>query len=831
MSKGGGNLAQLNDLVSRVERLSNAVGNAKAPDLPIGGMSAVLDLSNKLWSQTAGADMDDASKQRSVLLLEAQGAPIPQLPDALLEARQPAEETVRQSVVPPNDNTAFLANRRKDLIVQAVEDALSNVLSFDYNSYIAGRMQKWRQMDQKFQSLAPPDGFFETVEKTLGDQEFTGGRIEARASTMSNLKMAFANEISSYVDLKLLGGEHFNLLSAMQRVANDSKDQITSKLWTYVSLLSRVVKGLPNVSPVNKDTSEYRLKFCSVVQNHLELVYADYLSYVVSERLEVAKLGGMPGICSLVHAYLNVIMPVPYPGYEDVLINGHPVWAVIYCCLRCGDREAAVAAADDAGPALADFKEVLKEFPDENLTHLSGETVLKLRLMYQRTVRLSSDPYKRAVYCSIVPCDPEMLQVMADTIEDWIWVHIRQAVMSEHMAMTSDSGDRSAIGSDRPYVGLEHLQKTVSDTYGESYFDQGSSVIVYFSALWLSGQFELAIEYLSRRSSKLFVQAVHVAIVVFDLGLLTTNSNYVSPLITVDTERSEKRLNLVQLILRYCNDFRTTNTRQALDYYYLLRDFKYFDGSDVFSAMFTRLVLETKEYWALLGHVRLDGTVAPGLAAKYNFNEKELIQKVAQESLKKGDVLLAVQLYDLAGEHQQAASTLADAIATTLLARPEGRKSVTKSEIGILASSIYTRYLKTPSKVSAQSIGLLKCMLDVMDYFESFEQKKYNNAFVIIRSLKFVPLSRDELSTALRSFAVVPDQVRLLLSDILISLMKMLTEEFKLLQERQEGFSGAKSGREVKEIAKLLVQYAGSIPHRLSSDAIGCLVQLQVSML
>ncbi|CDW56888.1 Nuclear pore complex protein Nup93 [Trichuris trichiura] len=714
MSKGSGELTELNDLVSRVERLSNAVGDAKAPNLPIGGMSAVLDLSNKLWRETAGADIDDASKQRSVLLLEAEGTPIPLLPDTLLEARQPAEETVRQSAVPPNDNTAFLANRRKDLIVQAVDDALSNVLYFDYNTYIAGRMEKWRQMDQKFQSLAPPDGFFETVEKTSGDQEFTGGLTEAASSgAMSDLKMAFANEISSYVDFKLLGGGYFNLLSAMQQLTANSKDQIVNKLWTYVSLLSNVVKRLPNVSPVNKDSSEYRLSFCSVVQSHLELVYADYMSHVVSERLEVAKLGGMPGICSLVHAYLNVIMPVPYPGYEDVLIHGHPVWAVIYCCLRCGDREAAISAANDAGPALADFKEVLKEFPDENLTHLGGETVLKLRLIYQRTVRLSSDPYKRAVYYR------------------------------------------------------SHLQKTVSETYGESYFDKGSTVIIYFSALWLSGQFELAIEYLSRHSSKLFVQAVHVAIVVYDLGLLTTNSNYVSPLITVDAERSEKRLNLVQLILRYCNDFRTTNTRQALDYYYLLRDFKYFDGSDVFSAMFTRLALETKEYSALLGQVKPDGTVAPGLAAKYNFNEKELIQKVAEESLKKGDELLAVQLYDLAGEYQQVANTLADAIATTLLGRPEGRKSVTKSEIGVLASSIYTRFLI----------------------------------------------------------------VRILLNDMLISLMKMLVEEFRLLQDRQEGFSGAKSGREVKEIAKVLVQYAGSIPHRLSSDAISCLVQLQVSMI
>uniref|UniRef100_A0A5S6PYR6 Nuclear pore protein n=1 Tax=Trichuris muris TaxID=70415 RepID=A0A5S6PYR6_TRIMR len=836
MSNVNGELTELNDLVSRVERLSNAVGDANAPSQPFGGMSAMLDLGNKLWRQTAGTDLDETSVQRSAIMLEAQGAPVPQLPPALLEARQPNEDALRQPAAPPNDNTAFLASRRKQLIVQALDDALSNVLTFDYNSYVRERMAKWRQMDQRFQSLAPPDGFFETVGKGPGERELTLGRVDTRSNVMSDLMAAFAKEISDYVDLKLLGGGRFDLLAAMRRLAEKSKDQIVIKLWMYVSLLSNVVKVLPTVPSVNKESSEYRLTFCSVVQSHLELVYSDYVSHVVTERLEIAKLGGIPGTYSLVQAYLNVIMPVPYPGYEDVLIDGHPVWAVIYCCLRCGDLQAAIAAAETAGPSLADFKEVLQQFPEENLTYLRSETELKLRLMYQRSVRLSKDPYKRAVYCSVAPCDPEMLHVLADTIEDWIWVHIRQVVMSEHMAATSELGDRSGIGSERPCVGLEHLQKIISETYGESYFDQGSSALIYFGALWLSSQFEMAIEYLSRHSSTLFAHAVHVAIVVFDMGLLTTNSNYVSPLITIDSSRSEKRLNLVQLVLRYCNDFRTTNTREALDYYYLLRDFKYFDGSNVFSAMFTRLVLDTKEYWALLGHVRPDGSVAPGLAAKFDLDEHELIQKVAKVSLEKGNELLAVQLYDLAGEHQAVATTLAHAITTALLGRSDGRKSVVKSEIGVLASSIYMRYSKTPERINAQSMRLLKCLLEVMRYFEAFEEGNYNDAFVIMRGLKFVPLSKDELSTALRSFSMIPDQIRLLLSDVLISLMKMLIEEFKLLQdnyaqERSNGFSGAKSCREVKEIAKTVVQYAGSIPHRLSSDAISRLVQLQVSML
>ena len=40
-------------------------------------------------------------------------------------------------------------------------------------------------------------------------------------------------------------------------------------------------------------------------------------------------------------SFLNVRVPGSTPGLDDGLVDGVPVWALIYYCLRCGDLEAA----------------------------------------------------------------------------------------------------------------------------------------------------------------------------------------------------------------------------------------------------------------------------------------------------------------------------------------------------------------------------------------------------------------------------------------------------------------------------------------------------------
>lgn len=47
---------------------------------------------------------------------------------------------------------------------------------------------------------------------------------------------------------------------------------------------------------------------------------------------------------------------------QDGEIEGHPVWAVIYYCLRCGDLNAAMQVVNRVQHQLGDFKTWFQEY-------------------------------------------------------------------------------------------------------------------------------------------------------------------------------------------------------------------------------------------------------------------------------------------------------------------------------------------------------------------------------------------------------------------------------------------------------------------------------------
>lgn len=140
---------------------------------------------------------------------------------------------------------------------------------------------------------------------------------------------------------------------------------------------------------------------------------------------------------------------------QDGEIEGHPVWAVIYYCLRCGDLNAAMQVVNRVQHQLGDFKNWFQEYMNSHdrrwgsLSSLSKEVLSrlpslfiylssnssrcslsptsenKLRLHYRRALRNSADPYKRAVYCLIGKCDiNDNHGEVADKTEDYLWLKV-----------------------------------------------------------------------------------------------------------------------------------------------------------------------------------------------------------------------------------------------------------------------------------------------------------------------------------------------------------------------------------------------------------------------
>ena len=82
---------------------------------------------------------------------------------------------------------------------------------------------------------------------------------------------------------------------------------------------------------------------------------------MVYSNLSSAQLGGVPGTFNLVRSFLNIKHPTSAPGLDDGLVEGVPVWPMIFYCLRCGDIAAALQAATAAGPALQEAITLLRE--------------------------------------------------------------------------------------------------------------------------------------------------------------------------------------------------------------------------------------------------------------------------------------------------------------------------------------------------------------------------------------------------------------------------------------------------------------------------------------
>lgn len=80
--------------------------------------------------------------------------------------------------------------------------------------------------------------------------------------------------------------------------------------------------------------------------------YLDFIKDTVYRSPPQAKLGGRPGTYQLVKSFLNIRQIGRNPALVDGLVEGQPIWAMVFYCLRCGDVEDALNAVMKAGYVL-----------------------------------------------------------------------------------------------------------------------------------------------------------------------------------------------------------------------------------------------------------------------------------------------------------------------------------------------------------------------------------------------------------------------------------------------------------------------------------------------
>lgn len=337
-------------------------------------------------------------------------------------------------------------------------------------------------------------------------------------SSMDSIEMAYASQVGQYNEALTKGGLKPTLADNLAALFPEEKDAEVAMMWEMAMKMMEIVPPSPN-----SDASKYRVspaisKLILVKSKaYLENAFLKFVKNTVFSNLQQAELGGIPGTYHLIKSFLKVKISAHTPGLEDGIVDGVPIWPLIYYCLRSGDISAAVQAASEAGPGLAEVKKLLEEIASAADKRLSPHAENVVRINYKRSLRSTTDPYKRAVFCVLAACDPnDEHSEVATSLDDYIWLKVIQ------IREKADSNEA---------LTLSDFQKQMSEDYGESHFNAYVQPFLYFQVLFLTGQFELAFEFLFR-VDRLRAHSVHMCLAMHECGLLLLPSNIQAPLIT-----------------------------------------------------------------------------------------------------------------------------------------------------------------------------------------------------------------------------------------------------------------------------------------------------------
>lgn len=679
-----------------------------------------------------------------------------------------------------------------------------------------------------------------------------------RLSRTSPNHQAYDDVICRHNTSQMEGGTQQSLVDMFKQLASQNDDQAALEMWTLVGYMVKVERRSAIGPLVNQSLA------------FLEKSYLSFIERMVSSNLQEARQGGVPSKLNLIISYFNARHNAPYAGAEDGLLEGHPVWAVVYQCLRCGDQDALANVVEKAMKLIGDFADVLKEYKESPQRKLSVPSQKEVKLRYRRTVCNSSDPYKRLVYCLMAKCDlQDDHPDVATTTDDYLWLKLSMVDQDEEEedgggsnscaggggsgggvgggsfggANTSGSGrNRSRrrslnksfdAGPSGDKFSLAQLQSLLLENYGESHFNAHQQPLLFSKILFLIGQFEGAVEFLFRFDPHRHL-AVHIACTLHSHRLLLLPHNYNTHLLSKDPSDSAhtRRLNLVHLITTFNHTFEHHDPTKALHYYYLLRSIKALESdTDLFTHSLCQLVIANRDFDLILGQTQSDGSRKPGLVDKFRVDPDKVIERVAVEVEGQGHMVDAVRLYDLAKKHDKVLELL-----TQLLSQVVSQPSKPRAD---QLKQIALQFANRPSYQTLTSplLTSFHLLLDLSSFFQAYHSGDHQEAYNIMRELNLVSLSPNSLEGMIKRVHSLCREVKRCIPEILLATAHCIYQLYKeLALSSQTSMNSVDDAsrktlmNEYRAQLQSVVSFSGSMMSRMPSHVTAQLVSLEASI-
>lgn len=816
------------DLLQQAEQLTADMDSGWELPRVERNLHQLAEAGQRLWAQTTGTAGDNAAVKASILL-GTKGFDVPRLSEKLdrLDTAKTFEplEPVRET-----DIQGFLRNERENAILSAIEEARKNTFNQAEKHQWSCMEKEWEKEKEKILNSLLGAGQ-ESIDFAAETEVFTTSSLNLQGrSALDATELAYARQVYIHNEALILSARH-NIVDGFMELTDRFDDPIIKDMWTFVKELGEEAQNRGSTSQAMAEkirfSLDFQVGFIKKARNFLEKRYLKFVQDTVYDNLHEAKLGGVPGTFHLVKSYLKIKLPPVIQGLEDGDVDGAPLWPLIYYCLRCGDPRAALQAVNHVPQHLGEFRDLFAEYMNSKEERLSPSSESKLRLQYRRSIRTSQDPFKRAVYCLIGRCDvlSDSHQEVANKTEDYLWLKLNQVTVDE------EDGIHDSLT-------FQKLQIMLLEQFGEAHFGAYQKPLLYFQVLFLTGQFEAAIEFLSRVEA-FRSHAVHFAIALYKMQLLLLPESIQAQLLTkaIGFPAPGRQLNFARLIMSYTRKFEVTDPREALQYFFLLRGMKGPHGEDLFMSCISELVLETREFEMLLGRLEQDGSRKPGCIDKFHKDTQRIIEIVAKDSAEKGLSEEAVKLFDLAKNHDKALEIL-NKLLSQVISTSSGLQSP-RDRLQAMAFDLAQRYRTLGHTASQSRISTFYLLLDLMQFFDLYHAGQLDTALDVMQKLKLVPLRNDSVEERVAAFRQYNDEIRRNFPDVLLATMNILYENYRKIRgtglsplvESQRDDGGQEKYREIlRHQARALITFAGLIPYRLPGDTNARLVQLEVLM-
>ncbi|XP_045766875.1 nuclear pore complex protein Nup93-like [Maniola jurtina] len=810
-------------LLQQAEQLTTEIeGNEELPRVER-SLGQVLEASHELYSRVI---QSGPNQIQAHVLFGSKGIDLQQISQKLetLSSKRTFEPL---QPIADSDIESFLKNERENAILSLIDEVNKNSLQTTEDQKWEHMLSEWNKEKIKLMNamIGPSQNWLD-LKRTPELPSIADTPKKFGHSMLDSVEAAYARQVQQYNKLIAHGAKSRTALhQKFLQVAEEFNDPKVKEMWEIIKTMANIPALVRDEDPL-KARGNPTIQKCLIAQGkkYLEKRYKQYMSDVVRANPAAALRGGEPGTFPLVRGFVGLrLQGQNNQGLTDGVVDDRPLWPMVYYCLRSGDANAALYCLRKAGRDHEEFITALEDHIRDPEKVLSDKLQTEINLKYRLQIRHSTDPYKRAVYCVVGCCDvSDEHSEVARTADDYLWLKL--SVIKSRANNEADSFTYS------------DLQKLILEEYGETHYHAYEKPLVYFQVLTLTGQFEPAIEFLSR-IPRYQVHGVHMALALHDVYMLGTPRNVQAPLLSVDTDDPIplRRLNLARLILLYVRKFELSDPSDALNYYFFLRNLKDPSGKNLFMCCCTDLALESRDYDLLFGRMDAStGLRTSGLLDQFNnphIDSKVIALNAAEQLVNKGLFEDAIIVYDIAGNLEKVLELFCVLLAQVVSAG--GAAGGLRARLGALAEHVSRRLRATDAPPPPPLLDAYNKLCKLCTFFDHFHAENYEAALETVRSCELVPLSRSELEARVADARAARGELLRALPAVLRALCHILIAQRQKLRTAQSSLAAQTATKQLewlREQAEVLNIFAGNIAYRMPGDTYSQLAQMQILM-